>query len=84
MEPAINLLDYVFVVAPCPECGHSTRLPFSWATKGQEIDCPTCNHPYGLRFAGDLPLRIEQAFQKIQEGIREKGCWVEVHPYPSS
>ena len=83
MEDSINLLDYVFVVAPCPECGQQIRLPFSWTlTPGRKVDCPVCGYPYGLVIGGDLAPNLEKGFQRLQEQIREKGCWVEVHSYP--
>ena len=83
MQNSFNLLDQLFIVAPCPKCSHQSRVPFYFALgDGQQIDCPSCNHPYGVLLGGGMAEALERGFQKIQAQLGQKGCWVEVRPYP--
>jgi len=82
MEDPIKILDFIFIATPCPDCHHVRKTSFSRALQKQQLDCPQCGFPYGIDLGGEAVSRIEEYFQQIQGQVREKGCWVEVYPFP--
>ena len=83
MLDPITILDHVVLVILCPECGTEVRTPFTAVTgDGQELHCLGCDMGFRMKIGGRAMPQVEAAFQRIQDQLRQQGCWVEVRPYP--
>jgi uncharacterized paraquat-inducible protein A len=53
----------------CPKCGHSFRLKFAEAGRGNTVECPSCQAE--ITFSDDGFKSIGKAFDELRDAGKE-------------
>lgn len=81
IEP-VSFMEYLDLVSVCPYCKKEARMAFSQAVNTKEIQCVGCAQGFAVDVEAPLMIQVATALERLQEQLRETGCWVEVRPYP--
>ena len=81
-EPVAKLSDYLIVVASCSRCRSPVRILFSALVQSQRLSCESCGQSWQFDLDSAALSAIDQNFRRLEDPIRDREAWVEVHQYP--